>query len=150
MSEFIGKWGEWIGLENVDLIDDTKSVWLLNVGKTTSGQTSQQTLALRRFPDHLETGISWSTFISPDISVMVTTRFGNDQAITAPWDLSVERTVTLYPATKQIDFIQKLLQVDSLVARLTTAEGWNITVFFDVSCLSDALDDLKKREVIFF
>lgn len=149
MPDFIGNWEFWIGLEDTDPIDDTLSFQLLNVGKTSSGQTGQQVLALRHYPDHLQIGISWDTFISQNTTATVITRFGKNQAREARWYLSSERTVTFLPENEQADFLKNLLQVSSLTARLTTAEGNTITVTFDVFGLSKAFDDLRERGVVF-
>ena len=147
---FIGQWGEWLGRENFDLMDDSKSTWLLNVGISRGqGWAGKPTLMLRRFPDHIEVILHWDRLLPAVLEARVLVRFGGGDAYLMNWELNNERNATGITGGNARDFISDLARVDRFIARIEEANGDQITCDFSVAGLEGALKDLEARGEVF-
>ncbi len=84
--------------------------------------------------------IGWWTVLGSTASV--TWGFDDAPAMTAVWPLSVDKTASTYPYDA-IEFIQRLLSAQNLVARVPYGAGF-ITAVFDPGGLANVIQSLRE------
>lgn len=74
----------------------------------------------------------------------VTYRIGDDPAQTEVWHKSVAGRATFYPGDALL-FIEKLIQANTLAARIKSNSGEKITAIFNMNGLQDVVEPIRSR-----
>ncbi len=133
--------GKWKIKQNVNPIDDTKTVVLAleaDTGQSTWGKPI--VLVLRCQSNKTEIYINWNNYLGSE--AQVTYRVGTEQARTSQWGLSTDSQATFYPASA-IDLIRRLVKADKLVAQVTPYSESPVTAVFDIRGLAEAVKPLQ-------
>lgn len=133
--------GKWAVTENVNPIDDSKTV-ILRL-RADSGQSRFRepiSLIARCQSNSTDLYIVWNDYLGSEASVL--TRIGSKNAETSRWSLSTDSQATF--RRNPIDFLKDLLEADRLVAQVTPYNGSPVTAIFDTSGLQNAIVPLRQ------
>ena len=133
--------GKWLVTEDVNPIDDSKTV-ILRL-RADSGQSRFRepiSLIVRCQSNSTDLYIVWSDYLGSEASVL--TRIGSKNAETSRWSLSTDSQATF--RRNPIDFLKDLLDADRLVAQVTPYNESPVTAIFDTSGLQNAIVPLRQ------
>lgn len=135
--------GKWNVSIDTNPIDDTKTVTLYLLADSGKSSMLGQPVVLFIRCKSLETNvfINWSDYLGSEATVL--TRIGKEKAETRNWNLSTDSQATFLPRN-EVDFLNKLLIVDSFVAQVTPYNESPVTAIFDVKGLSNAITPLRE------
>lgn len=135
--------GKWNVSIDTNPIDDTKTVTLYLVADSGKSSMLGQPVVLFIRCKSLETNvfINWRDYLGSEATVL--TRIGKEKAETRNWNLSTDSQATFFPRN-EVDFLNKLLIVDSFVAQVTPYNESPVTAIFDVKGLSNAITPLRE------
>jgi len=135
--------GKWNVSIDTNPIDDTKTVTLYLLADSGKSSMLGQPVVLFIRCKSLETNvfINWSDYLGNEATVL--TRIGKEKAETRNWNLSTDSQATFLPRN-EVDFLNKLLIVDSFVAQVTPYNESPVTAIFDVKGLSNAITPLRE------
>lgn len=135
--------GKWNVSIDTNPIDDTKTVTLYLLADSGKSSMLGQPVVLFIRCKSLETNvfINWRDYLGSEATVL--TRIGKEKAETRNWNLSTDSQATFLP-TNEVDFLNKLLIVDSFVAQVTPYNESPVTAIFDVKGLSNAITPLRE------
>lgn len=135
--------GKWKIQEEVNPIDDSKSVFLfLDADEGASKWKQSVSLLIRCKSNTTELLITWHDFLGSD-SARVLTRIGTEKAIEKDWGLSTDAKATFHPQGT-VAFIKSMEKHPKFLAQVTPYSESPITAIFDTEGLSNALIPLKK------
>ena len=135
--------GDWVVDESVNPLDDTPMVVALlkaSSGAAKSGESAE--LVLRCLSTKTEVYLNWNAPLGRD-GAAVTTRVGNEPALTRRWGLSTDARETFYPAD-DVAFIKQLVAVGRLVAQVVPVGEDPIVAVFQLRGLEVAAQPLRK------
>ena len=134
--------GNWTVQDETNPIDDTRlvTVALRSASGTTVGG-APIVLILRCQSGDTSAYINWQEYLGSDANVL--TRVGTDEASTLGWLRSPDRQSTFAPGNN-VEFIQRLLGADRLVAQITPYNANPIRANFDLAGIEDALAPLRE------
>lgn len=135
--------GKWNVSIDTNPIDDTKTVTLYLLADSGKSSMLGQPVVLFIRCKSLETNvfINWRDYLGNEATVL--TRIGKEKAETRNWNLSTDSQATFLPRN-EVDFLNKLLIVDSFVAQVTPYNESPVTAIFDVKGLSNAITPLRE------
>ena len=135
--------GKWNVSIDTNPIDDSKTVTLYLVADSGKSSMLGESVILFIRCKSLETNIfiNWSDYLGSEASVL--TRIGKEKAEIRNWSLSTDSQATFFPRN-EVDFLKKLLVVDSLVAQVTPYSASPVTAIFDIKGLSNAIKPLLE------
>lgn len=135
--------GKWNVSIDTNPIDDTKTVTLYLLADSGKSSMLGQPVVLFIRCKSLETNvfINWRDYLGSEATVL--TRIGKEKAETRNWNLSTDSQATFLPRN-EVDFLNKLLIVDSFVAQVTPYNESPVTAIFDVKGLSNAITPLRE------
>ena len=132
----------WIVNDKTNPIDDTRTVALLLRSASGTSRGGQPIgLILRCQSGDTTVFINWSDYLGSEANVL--TRVGTDEAATRRWSLSTDSQATFAPGNN-IEFIQRLLGADRLVAQVTPYSESPVTAIFDLTGIETALAPLRE------
>ena len=122
----------WRVSSNVDPLTDER-LWVLqsvaNEGRSVYGD--RPVLVLRWQAGRTEMYIRWDSYISDDDRT-VTWRIGDAQAVNERLSLSTDNQATFFPSRTVVGMIQRLMDADQFVVRITPYSANPITAVFDI------------------
>jgi len=137
--------GKWSVLDNINPIDDTRTVRLQLMADEGTAQSAFSgrpvVLQIRCKSGETEVYINWRDYLGSE--AMVTSRVGSLPARTRRWSLSTDSQATFLPGNK-VDFINALMEVNVFVAQVTPYSESPVTAIFDTTGLSEALPPLRQ------
>lgn len=135
--------GKWNVSIDTNPIDDSKTVTLYLVADSGKSSMLGEPVVLFIRCKSLETNlfINWRDYLGSEAIVL--TRIGKEKAETRNWSLSTDSQATFFPRN-EVDFINKLLVVDSFVAQVTPYGESPVTAIFDIKGLSNAIKPLRE------
>jgi len=135
--------GKWNVSIDTNPIDDSKTVTLYLVADSGKSSMLGESVILFIRCKSLETNIfiNWSDYLGSEASVL--TRIGKEKAEIRNWSLSTDSQATFFPRN-EVDFLKKLLVVDSFIAQVTPYSASPVTAIFDIKGLSNAMKPLRE------
>lgn len=135
--------GAWIVRDQVNPMDDTRTVILTLLASSGRSQLGRQEVALilRCQSGKTEAYIEWHDYLGSE--AYVTARIGSQEAQRRRWNLSTDHTATFY-ARDVPGFIQALVATDRFVAQVTPYSESPVTAVFDVNGLETAVKPLRE------
>lgn len=135
--------GKWNVSIDTNPIDDSKTVTLNLVADSGKSSTFREPVILFIRCKSLKTNvfINWRDYLGNEARVL--TRIGQEKAETRRWSLSTNSQATFFPIN-EIDYLKKLLVVDSFVAQVTPYNENPITAVFDIRGLDNAIKPLRE------
>ena len=135
--------GKWNVSIDTNPIDDSKTVTLTLLADSGKSPMLSQPIVLIARCSSLETNvfIAWRDYLGSEARVL--TRIGKEKAETRNWTLSTDSQATFFPKN-EVDFLKKLLVVDSFVAQVTPYSESPVTAIFDIKGLSNAITPLRE------
>ena len=135
--------GKWNVSIDTNPVDDSKTVTLYLVADSGKSSMLGEPVILFIRCKSLETNIfiNWRDYLGSEASVL--TRIGKEKAETRYWNLSTDSQATFFPRN-EIDFLKKLLVVDSFVAQVTPYSESPVTAVFDIKGLENAIQPVRK------
>ncbi len=141
--------GKWQVSVDTNPIDDTKTIVLALKADAGEGPYGAPVVLVLRYQSkRTEAYISWKAYLGGEDPV-VTARWGTDLPEQKTWSKSTDSTATFYAPA--IDFIQKLINVDRFVAKVTPYNENPITAIFDARGLRDLVaqyEELKSWDLM--
>ncbi len=142
--------GAWIVETMVNPIDDTPTILLsLPATAALSRFGKPITLGVRCQSGVTEAYVLWHDFLGTDAPAFegrwknVTTRLGDDQALTARWPTSVDELFTLMPEPV-IDTLRRMAGEARFVAQTAPLNAAPVTAEFDLTGMAAALRPLME------
>lgn len=133
--------GKWIVSEEVNPIDDSKTVTLvLEASSGKSNWNDRVFFVARCQSNKTDVYINWNDYLGREASVL--TRIGSNKAVTSNWSLSTDSKATFH--RKPIPFLRNMEKEDTLVAQITPYNESPVTAIFHTADLSNALTPLRK------
>tara|TARA_B100001123_G_C15261633_1_gene1006788 strand:+ start:111 stop:719 length:609 start_codon:yes stop_codon:yes gene_type:complete len=135
--------GKWNVSIDTNPIDDSKTVTLYLVADSGKSSMLGEPVVLIIRCKSLETNvfINWRDYLGSEARVL--TRIGKEKAETRSWSLSTDSQATFFPRN-EVDFLKKLLAVDSFVAQVTPYSESPVTAIFNIKGLSNAITPLRE------
>lgn len=135
--------GKWNVSIDTNPIDDSKTVTLYLVADSGKSAMLGESVILFIRCKSLETNIfiNWSDYLGSEANVL--TRIGKEKAEIRNWSLSTDSQATFFPRN-EVDFLKKLLVVDSFVAQVTPYSASPVTAIFDIKGLPNAIKPLRE------
>lgn len=135
----------WQLRTDISPLDDSKSYFLSRDAEEPIGSgfmRSKPTLMIRYKERELNVYATFGSYLGSD-STVVTFRLGQSAAKQEKWSLSTDGKAIFCP-TDDRAFVDQLLQNDRLVIRLTPFGESPVTVTFDLTGLSEAIQPMRK------
>ena len=133
----------WLMFEEVNPLDDTKTISLLREAEGSSEQWGDVPyLVVRCKSKQTELYIIWHDYLGSNTRIV--TRVGNHRAQTVNWGVSTDGTASFYPHSP-ISFIKDLNSSDRFVAQATPFNKTPVTAVFDLQGLNKAIKPLQKN-----
>ena len=131
----------WVAKESINPLDGSTTVELGLRSETRADPSSERVaLALECRSGVTRVRLDWDVLLD-DLSERVTTREGKGSARAFYWPTTEGRDQSMYP-TDHVDFIRRLMLVDTFVAEVVPESGITVTAIFDVRGLKDAIGPL--------
>ncbi|MDD3818355.1 MAG: type VI secretion system-associated protein TagO [Bacteroidales bacterium] len=138
--------GKWAYKKKIDPINDDVIIYLSLKSDSYSARYSDYaSLILRWTEGRTELYINWDNYLSSE-GIKVVYRLGDQKASSSTWAISTNGRSTFYgsygssySSKKTINFINKLLEVDTLAAQVESYGESPVTAVFDVRGLKDAV-----------
>ncbi|MFW1406118.1 type VI secretion system-associated protein TagO, partial [Vibrio parahaemolyticus] len=133
--------GKWIVSEEVNPIDDSKTVTLVLEASSGKSKWNDKVFFVARCQSNkTDVYIGWNDYLGREASVL--TRIGTNKAVTSKWSLSTDSKATFH--RQPISFLKNVEKSDTLVAQITPYNESPVTAIFDTAGLSNALAPLRK------
>jgi len=135
--------GEWIIREETNPVNDNRIVMVaLRSASGTNRMGGQIALILRCIRRVTDLMINWQAYLGSEANVL--TRVGVEEAETSSWGLSGDSQATFLPGNSDVEFVQRLLDVDQLVAQVTPYNENPITAVFELDGIQEAIIPLRE------
>lgn len=134
--------GKWKISDERNPVDDTRTVSLLlyaDAGQSKWGKES--VLVIRCLSYGTDVYIDWGGYLGSDVTV--TTRIGDQAAVTKKWNISTDKQTSFHPRSS-INLVKSLTEHQRYVAQVTPYNDSPITAIFDLTGLPAAIKPLRE------
>ena len=133
--------GDWIVTEQVNPIDDSKTVTLILYASTGESRWGKKIPFVARCKSNqTEAYINWNDYLGGEARVL--TRVGSNKASTQNWSLSTDKQASFAP--QPIDLLKEMAAADRFLAQVTPYNENPVTAIFQTAGLAKALKPLRE------
>lgn len=133
--------GQWQLTSKINPMDDSKmALAVLNSDTIVSRDQKPVTLVVRCKSNKTQLFVNWRSELDSDVKIM--TRLGGAEPALLNWTLSEDNRATF--RSWPIDFVKKMMKVDTLSIQAKQTDKPAITVKFDLEGVGNALKEVRK------